>query len=248
MEIDDQGKVIRSASSADPAFPDELLTPYSLVVLPELDRVVSTDSAMADEDVFRGLTYQVWRLSDLKLLKTSYLDPGTGRYAHISPEEPRLGPDGAIYVQTYACGIERITGMNTDRVKSQLVYVFPGAYCGVPTIIGHFLIESIYAQMAYPDDPAAAEAALQIPNVSEVVEATAEPEASTPEDPKQNENEVLANHIVEPDIKVRSWADITDSEERKRLATEWKGKGPALPEGLTREELIVWLNANWPPG
>jgi len=76
VEIDDTGKVIRSASSADAAFPDALLTPYSLVVLPELDRVVSTNSAMNDEDVFRGLTYQVWRLSDLKLLKTMYFDGG----------------------------------------------------------------------------------------------------------------------------------------------------------------------------
>ena len=85
------------------------MTPYSLVVLPELDRVVSTDSAMADEDVFRGLTYQVWRLSDLKLLKTSYLDPGAGRYAHISPEEPRLGPDGTIYF-VGAIGVKGIPG------------------------------------------------------------------------------------------------------------------------------------------
>ena len=76
VEIDDTGKVIRSASSADPAFPDALLTPYSLVVLPELDRVVSTNSAMDDEDLFRGLTYQIWRLSDLKLLKTMYFDQG----------------------------------------------------------------------------------------------------------------------------------------------------------------------------
>jgi hypothetical protein len=143
VEIDDQGKVVRSVSSADPAFPDALLTPYSLIILPELDRVVSTNSAMADEDVFRGLTYQVWRLSDLKLLKTNYFDAGTGGYAHISPEEPRLGPEGAVYVQTLACGIERITGINTDNVKSQLVYAFPGAYCGVPTIVGHFLIESV---------------------------------------------------------------------------------------------------------
>ena len=73
VEIDDTGKVIRSASSADPAFPDALLTSYSLVVLPGLDRVVSTNSAMDDEDVFRGLTYQIWRLSDLKLLKTVVL-------------------------------------------------------------------------------------------------------------------------------------------------------------------------------
>src|SRR5580698_9092379 len=48
VEIDDQAKVIRSASSADPAFPDALLTPYSLVVMPDIDRVVSTNSSMHD--------------------------------------------------------------------------------------------------------------------------------------------------------------------------------------------------------
>jgi len=33
--------------------------------------------------------------------------------------------------------------MDTDNVRSQLVYVFPGAYCGIPTIVGHFLVQSI---------------------------------------------------------------------------------------------------------
>jgi hypothetical protein len=144
VEIDDSGKVIRSASSADPAFPDSLLTPYSLVVLPDLDRVVSTNSAMDFEDLFRGLTYQVWRLSDLKLLKTMYFDQGDNRYGEISPEEPRLGPDGSIFVQTLACGLERITGIGTDKPKSQLVYSFPSSFCGVPTIVGHYLLQSVY--------------------------------------------------------------------------------------------------------
>jgi hypothetical protein len=143
VEIDDTGKVIRSASSADPAFPNALLTPYSLVVLPELDRVVSTNSAMDDEDVFRGLTYQIWRLSDLKLLKTMYFDQADNHYGEISPEEPRLGPDGAIYVQTLACGLERITGVDRDEPKSQLVYSFPTSFCGVPTIVGHYLLQSV---------------------------------------------------------------------------------------------------------
>jgi hypothetical protein len=143
VEIDDTGKVIRSASSADPAFPDALLTSYSLVVLPALDRVVSTNSAMDDEDLFRGLTYQVWRLSDLKLLKTMYFDEGQNHYGAISPEEPRLGPDGAVYVQTLACGLERITGIEKDEPKSQLVYSFPASFCGVPTIVGHYLLQSI---------------------------------------------------------------------------------------------------------
>jgi len=143
VEIDDSGKVIRTASSADPAFPNALLTPYSLVILPDLDRIVSTNSSMHDTEIFSGVTYQLWRLSDLKLLKTSYFDSGDNRYGHISPEEPRLGPDGSIFVQTLGCGIERITGISSDQPTSQLVHTFPGNWCGVPTIVGHYLIQSV---------------------------------------------------------------------------------------------------------
>jgi hypothetical protein len=145
VEIDDGGRVIRSASNADPAFAGALLMPYSLVVLPQIDRVVSTNSSMHDDDIFSGVTYQVWRLSDLKLLKTAYFDVGENRYAHISPEEPRLGPDGSIFVQTLGCGLERITGVDTGTPKSQLVFTFPGNWCGVPTIVGHYLIQSVPA-------------------------------------------------------------------------------------------------------
>jgi hypothetical protein len=145
VEMDDAGSVVRSASSADPAFSNALLTPYSLVVLPGLDRIVSTNSSMHLEAIFAGATYQVWRLSDLKLLHTAYFDVGQNHYAHVSPEEPRLGPDGSIFVQTLGCGIERITGLRTDDPRSQLVHTFPGNWCGVPTIVGHFLIQSVPA-------------------------------------------------------------------------------------------------------
>jgi len=70
-------------------------------------------------------------------------DVGENRYAQISPEEPRLGPDGSIFVQTLGCGIERITGLKADEPRSQLVHTFPGDWCGVPTIVGHFLIQSV---------------------------------------------------------------------------------------------------------
>jgi hypothetical protein len=137
VEIDDRGKVIRSASSADPALPSALLMPYGLVVVPELDRVVSTNSSMHLDDIFSGSTYQVWRLSDLKLLKTTYLDVGANHYGQISPQEPRLGPDGSVFV--------RITQVQTPAPQSQLVHTFPGNWCGVPTIVGHYLVQSVPA-------------------------------------------------------------------------------------------------------
>jgi len=143
VEIDDSGKVVRSASNADPAFPDALLMPYSLVVLPKIDRVVVTNSSMHRPDQFSGTTFQVFRLSDLKLLKTAQLDSGDNHYGQISPEEPRLGPDGVVYVQTLGCGVERITAIDQPTPKSKLVYTFPGNWCGVPTIVGHYLIQSV---------------------------------------------------------------------------------------------------------
>ena len=145
VEIDDQGKVVRSASNADPEFSSALLMPYSLAVLPKLDRIVSTNSSMHDDDLFSGVTYQVWRLSDLKLLKTSNFDIGANHYAHIGPQEPRVGPDGSVLVQTLSCGLERITAFDTSEPKSQLVHTFPGNWCGVPTIAGHYLVQSVPA-------------------------------------------------------------------------------------------------------
>jgi hypothetical protein len=144
VEIDDKGNVIRSVSTADPAFPDALLMPYGVAVLPEQDRIVSTNSSMHDPDLLSGVTYQVWRLSDLKLLKTAYFDPGAGRYAHIAPEEPRVASDGSVYVQTLGCGVERITGLSVAPV-AKLVHTFPGNWCGVPTIVGHYFIQSVPA-------------------------------------------------------------------------------------------------------
>jgi hypothetical protein len=50
----------------------------------------STNSSMHDEDIFSGVTYQVWRLSDLKLLKTSFFDVGDDRYASSQSEIGRM--------------------------------------------------------------------------------------------------------------------------------------------------------------
>jgi hypothetical protein len=52
VEIDDQGKVIRSADSADSAFPGALLIPW----LPR-STGLSTNSSMHQENIFAGTTH-----------------------------------------------------------------------------------------------------------------------------------------------------------------------------------------------
>jgi hypothetical protein len=142
VEIDDEGRAVRSASTADPSRPDDLLMAYSLLPLPDIDRVIVTNSPMRLEDR-TGHTYQIFRLHDLKRLSTNDFDAPPGRYGEVNPEEARRGPDGAVYVQTVGCGIERVTDIASDHPRSALVWQFPGSFCGVPSIVSHYLIQSV---------------------------------------------------------------------------------------------------------
>ena len=143
VEIDDKGTMVRSASNADPGFADEGLLPYGLAVLPKIDRVIVTNSPMGDNFLLTNNTYQLFRLSDLKLLGTHRLDRGPRLNGHISPEEPQIGPDGAAYVHTLSCGVQRVTGMDGPAPKAKLVHDYPGSWCGVPTIVGHYMVQSV---------------------------------------------------------------------------------------------------------
>ena len=143
VEIDDRGQLVRSVSNADPARRGEGLLPYSLAVLPKIDRVLVTNSPMQDDYLLSSTTYQLFRLSDLKLLGTYPLDPGPRAIGQLDPEEARVGPDGAVYIQTLSCGLQRVTGMDGAQPVAKLVHQFPGSWCGVPTIAGHYLIQSV---------------------------------------------------------------------------------------------------------
>lgn len=143
VEIDDTGKAVRYASNADPSLPDDGLLPYSLAVLPDIDRVLVTNSPMQDPYLLSSNTYQLFRLSDLKLLGTHRLDPGPTGNGNVAPEEARVAADGSVYVQTLSCGIQRITGLDTPKPTAKLVHKFPGDFCGVPTIVGRYLVQSV---------------------------------------------------------------------------------------------------------
>jgi hypothetical protein len=148
VEFDERGRVIRSGSAMDPAAKTELIRPYSLVAVPALDRVVSTNTAMhnADGDT---RTVQVWRLSDLKLLQTLVLPPGPRGTEQVHPGEPQLLADGkTVLIHTFSCGLYELDGIQTDHPAVRHRYTFDAKTCAVPLRLGHYWVQTLFSAHA----------------------------------------------------------------------------------------------------
>lgn len=148
VELAADGETLRAASAADPASPDALIRPYSLAIVPDLDRVVVTSYDMGEDMGFRGgrrgrtEVVQVWRLSDLSPLATIDLPDRAGR--DEQPGEPRLLADGrTVLVSTFTCGLWRITGLDTGAPGADLVHTFDGGGCAVPVVLGDLWVQSV---------------------------------------------------------------------------------------------------------
>jgi hypothetical protein len=162
-ELDDNGSVLRTSSAADSAFRGAHIRPYGIEVVPSLDRVVTTSSPMDDEHT--TFVVQVWRLSDLHLLR-SFLLPASADSANTYPFEPRVLADGrTVLVNSYTCGLYRITALETSHPSAELVLSLsqPGAGmqgCAVPSVVGHYWVMPIVYQhrvavldVSNPDHP-----------------------------------------------------------------------------------------------
>jgi hypothetical protein len=143
VEFDSAGRVVRSASAAAPTI-DSGVRPYSLAVLPAIDRVVTTATDMHLQ--LRSRAVQVWRLSDLALLQTILLPPGPRGDESWLTAEPRVLADGrTVLVNTFTCGLYQLHGLAGDTVSAEWVYSTPAQekrFCAVPVVAGHFWLQT----------------------------------------------------------------------------------------------------------
>jgi len=148
VEFDERGHLIRSGSAMDPAAKTELIRPYSLVAIPELDRVLSTNTAMHEKDG-DSRTIQLWRLSDLKLLRTLVLPSGPHGKEQLNPGEPQLLADGkTVLIHTFSCGLYELDGIQTDHPSVRYRYTFDGETCAVPLRLGHYWVQTLFSAHA----------------------------------------------------------------------------------------------------
>ncbi len=142
VEFDPQGRVLRTASAAVPGHPD--IRPYSLAVAEKLDRVVTGSADMMGAQVSH--VAQVWRLSDLKLLKTMRIPPPSHWFIDPAADasEPRVLGDGrTVVVPTFNCGLFLVRNLASRNPTLQHIYDFGYRTCEVPVVVGDFLVETM---------------------------------------------------------------------------------------------------------
>ncbi len=148
-EFRDDGTPVRWASAVNDVDPGT--RPYSLLALSSEDRAIVSCGRMfvpanmgASELDHPGFTIQLWRLSDLRLLKTLAVAPPAGSRANIerNPYEVRRTTTGDVLLATGGGGLYRISGFDADTFRADLVFDFGGgAY--VPLVVDRFWIQAV---------------------------------------------------------------------------------------------------------
>lgn len=148
VELDTHGRVIR-ASDASAARIDPYIRPYSVLPLEKIDRVVTTSADMFPGSMGKSShVVQVWRLSDLRLLKTVVLPQQTPSNDGGSEDadEARVLSDGhTVLVKTASCGLYRLNGLQGTNPSAQFVYDYGYRSCpSVPVVVGHYWIQPMF--------------------------------------------------------------------------------------------------------
>lgn len=141
VELTTAGEMVQ-AGSAYPGDPDLFVRPYGLLLLPHLDRAVTTSHDMKRGGIARHV--QVWRLSDLTLLHTVPM-PVEGRGdAEIEAFEPRLLADGkTVMFVTLSCGLYTLDGVDGDAPQINFAHDFGAEFCFLPVRGGKYWVQTV---------------------------------------------------------------------------------------------------------
>lgn len=142
VELSPLGDVIRS-SSARTSDDSIFIRPYGIVLVPELNRIVTTNFDMRGADDGRHI--QIWNLETLELLTTLAVPETSPLQVHLNPFEGRLLSDGTtIMFQTYSCGLYVLTDIETHHPKASFVHNFAEErYCSLPVRLGNHWVQTV---------------------------------------------------------------------------------------------------------
>jgi hypothetical protein len=138
LELDAGGQLVREVSAADPAARSLIIAPYGAAASPALGRLVTTNNAHGYTATTRGermpgISVQVWRLDDLRLLGTVVLQAGPRGEENLGPLVPRfMHRRPFLYVNTEVGGALYVSNsIQTPEPAFRLAFDFgAGALAG----------------------------------------------------------------------------------------------------------------------
>lgn len=145
VEMDERGTLVRSGSAVDTTISDRLIYPYAVLPLPAHDRALSTTTDMDESNTKNTATWiQLWRLSDLKLLRSIALPAGPrGNENQWTGEMHPLADGKSALVHTFMCGLYLVRGLDGDAPTAKFVHAFEGKSCGVPVLAGKYWLQTV---------------------------------------------------------------------------------------------------------
>jgi|CXWL01.1.fsa_nt_gi hypothetical protein len=152
-ELDRDGAVVQSALAKSPDAGDTAMTPYAVHLVPGRDRAVVGLGEMG-----MGMTYKYHETSALQLWSTAPLAPlaliplpsnGKDR-GHVATSTVETTVNGAMFANTFYCGLYQVRGLEGDTPTATRVFTFPGGdndhtLCGVATTVGNYWIQAVAA-------------------------------------------------------------------------------------------------------
>jgi hypothetical protein len=128
VEVDANGEFVREVSAADPEAQRLVIAPSGIALAG--NRLVTTNNAHGWAATNRGermpgISVQIWRANDAKLLKTVVLEAGPRGEENLAPRAVRAGHRGPmVYVNTDGGGLYASDSVGTAYPAFRLVFDF----------------------------------------------------------------------------------------------------------------------------
>ena len=142
VEFTPEGNYLRS-SDADMAEESIFLRPYGIVLVPKLNRIITTNYDMHETD--NSYHIQIWDMKTLEQLHTIRLPKTEDKIIDQNPFEGRLLSDGeTVLFQTFSCGLYMLNSLDQNMPKISYVHHFAeGPFCSLPVRLDNFWIQTV---------------------------------------------------------------------------------------------------------
>ena len=152
-ELDRDGAVVQAAVAKSSEAGDTAMTPYTVHPVPGRDRAVVGLGEMGmgkDYKYHDTSTLQLWSTTPLAPLALIPLAPNGTDRGHVAPSTVATTANGAMFANTFYCGLYHVRGLEGDTPIAARIFTFPGGdtddnLCAVATTVGNYWIQAVAA-------------------------------------------------------------------------------------------------------